>query len=279
MKIFVTGANGQLAKYLSELYSDAELYLGTKSKLDVTNKDQVLKQISKFKPDIVFHLASITRGDESAKNPKQAFEVNVQGTKNVVEACRKNESALLLVSTNEVFDGLKKVAYIEKDPETPVTVIGKDKYEAERIIRENLKRYFIIRTSWLYGEQSSNFLHVVLKKARDEKEIRLVEDEISSPTYSLDLAIAIKKLVATKKYGIYHLSNLGSVSRLEFAKKAFEICKINNIKIIPIKLSDYPRISKPPLYTPLKNTKAKKLGIEMPKWDDALKRFLASAKI
>lgn len=279
MKVFITGANGQLAKYLADLYAGDELYLGTKHKLDVTNRNQVLKKIAKFKPDIVFHLASVTRGDESAKNPEKAFEVNVEGTRNVVEACKKYDSAILLVSTNEVFDGLKKTAYTEKDPQNPITVIGKNKYEAEKIVKENLKKYYIVRTSWLYGEHSLNFLHAVLKKAREEKEIKLVSDEVSSPTYSLDLAVALKKLVATGKYGTYHLSNLGSASRLKFAKKAFEICDLNEINIVPIALSEYQRLSKPPLFTPLANVNAKKLGIIMPKWENALKRFLLSAKI
>jgi dTDP-4-dehydrorhamnose reductase len=279
MKIFITGSDGQLAKSIAFLYKKHNLYLAKRDKLDVTDKKQVAKLILDFNPDIVFHFASLTRGDECAKNPDIAFKINVKGTKNVVSSCKKNDIPLLFVSTNEVFDGEKKSAYTEKDKPNPITVVGKTKLEAEKIIKENLRKYFIIRTSWLYSEWSSNFLHAVLDKARKDKKIELVEDEISSPTYSVDLAKAIKKLIKTRKYGTYHLSNIGSVSRLEFAKKAFEICGVKGVKIIPIKLDKFRRLSKPPLFTPLNSNKAKKIKITMTRWDNALKRFLLSAKI
>lgn len=279
MKIFITGANGQLAKSFIEIYPKEKLYSATKEKLDITNKSQVLKQVGKIKPDIIFHFASMTRGDECTKNPKLAHKINVIGTKNIVEAAKENNSAILFVSTNEVFDGKKRSAYTERDKPNPKTVVGDTKYEAEKIIQENMRSYFIIRTSWLYSKWSNNFLHAVLEIAKKHKKIELVADEVSSPTYSLDLAHAIKKLISTKKYGIYHLNNSGHASRLEFAKKAFEIYGVSNVEIIPIKLKDYKRLSKPPLYTALNNNKAKRLKIVFPSWKSALKRFLISNKI
>jgi dTDP-4-dehydrorhamnose reductase len=278
MRIFITGAGGQLAKSISSIYLKEDLYLASRDKLDISDKDQASKLISEFKPDIIFHFASLTRGDECAKNPDMAFKINVKGTENIVRICKKNNIPLLFVSTNEVFDGRKKSAYTEKDKPNPITVAGKTKLEAENIIKENLKKYFIIRTSWLYSEWSANFLHAVLDKARKDKQIELVEDEISSPTYSTDLAKAIKKLIKTRKYGTYHLSNIGSVSRLEFANKAFEICGIKDIKIIPITLDKFKRLSKPPLFTPLNSDKAKKIQIRMPRWNNALERFLIKNK-
>lgn len=279
IKIFVTGGNGQLAKSVAQVFPKENLILASKNDLDITSKTKVLKEMSKIKPDFVFHFASMTRGDECAKNPKLAYKVNVTGTKNIVDACKKYSATLLFVSTNEVYDGKKKVPYKELDKPNPITVIGQTKLEAEEIIKKNLKKYFIVRTSWLYSKWSSNFLHIILDKARKENELKLVKDEISSPTYSLDLAYALKKLVSTKKYGIYNISNLGKASRLQFAKKALEIYKIKKIKIIPIKLDDYKRYSKPPKYSALNNSKSKKIGIDMTKWDNALKRFLLSNKI
>jgi|SRR3989344_2774730 len=276
MKIFITGANGQLGKTFSEKYPKKNLCLATKEKLDVTRQEQVLGQIERFKPDMVFHFASLTRGDECAKNPKKAYEINVNGTRNIVEACKKNNIALLFISTNEIFDGIKKSAYTETDIPNPITVAGKTKYEAEKIVIENLTKYYIIRTSWLYSKWANNFLSVVLNTAKKTKRIKLVKDEVSSPTYSLDLALAIKKLISTNKYGIYHLNNTGKASRLEFAKKAFEIVGFKDMEIIPLKLTDFRRISKPPLYTPLSNSKAKRLGIQLLDWENALKRFLVS---
>lgn len=276
MRIFITGGNGQLAKSIGELYGKSEdIYYASKNTLDITNRSDVLAQVKSFRPNIIFHFASMTRGDECAKNPVLAKKINVGGTKNIVAACKKYGSALLFVSTNEVFDGKKRSPYNENDTPNPITVVGETKLQAENVIRENMSDFYIIRTSWLYSDWSSNFIHAVLKKAIKDKEIELVDDEIGSPTYSLDLARAIQKLIQTDQFGTYHVANEGVVSRLEFAKKAFKIYKMKNIKIIPVNLSHFNRLSKPPLYSALKNTKTKKIGIEMPIWDDALKRFLS----
>lgn len=272
--ILVTGANGQFAKSMQSVFGKKELYLATKEELDVTNKDQIYKLLLKLKPKMIFHFASLTRGDDCAKNPEMAFLINVEGTRNIVEACKEFDIPLLFVSTNEVFDGEKKYFYTEKDKPNPITVAGKTKLEAENIISKNLEKYFIVRTSWLYSKWSRNFLHVIFNKAKGSEKLEIVEDEISSPTNSIDLALAIKKLIASSKYGLYHLVNEGMSSRLQLAKKAFEFCNMSGVNITPIKLIDFDRPSKPPLFTPLKNTKAKKLGIVLPKWEDGLKRFL-----
>jgi dTDP-4-dehydrorhamnose reductase len=225
MKMLITGANGQLAKTFSHAfdYDKDTLFLFTKKDLDITNRKQVLKKISNIMPDIVLHFASMTRGDDCAKYPEKAYDINVNGTKNVVDACKSINAQLLFISTNEVFDGKKKTAYYESDTPRPITVAGQTKYEAEKIVIKNLHKYFIVRTSWLFGKWSNNFLNTVLNMARSNMEIKVVVDEISSPTYSVDLCYAIKKLISTKKYGIYHLSNAGKASRFDFAKKAFAI--------------------------------------------------------
>lgn len=276
MKILITGGNGQLAKSVIEEYSNHELIVTTKKDLDVTNQIMTLEKILTINPDIVFHFASMTRGDECAKNPKRAKEINVAGTRNVVKACKKIDCALLFVSTNEVFDGKKKIAYTEKDKPNPLTIAGKTKLKAEDIIKNNLKKYYIVRSSWLYSKWSNNFLKKVLDIARKNKKLDVVDDEISSPTYSLDLARALKQLIKTNKYGIYHISNIGSASRFDFALESLKIAKIDAYNMSRIKLKDFPRLSKPPLFTPLNNDKAINLGIRIGKWENALRRYLDS---
>lgn len=276
MRIFITGANGQLAKTIAEMYPQKDLFLGTKDVLDVTDKDAVRKHIKKFKPDIIFHFASITRGDECALNPEKAYTINVKGTEDISDAAAEVDASVLLVSTNEVFDGKKAEPYDEDDEPNPITVVGKTKLEAEKIIKKKNKKHFIVRTSWLYSKWNSNFIHFVLQKAANEKKITLVKDEVSTPTFSVDLAVALQKLVQTKAYGTYHLSNEGSASRLEFAKKAFAIKELTDVEINAIHLKDFKRASTPPLYSPLKNKKARKLGIILPEWDEALVRFLST---
>ncbi len=279
MRIFITGANGQLAKSIISLYQEEDLFLADRKTLDITDKKKVLSLVTKFKPDIIFHFASLTRGDECARDPEKAFAINVKGTQNIIEACQKIGAELLFVSTNEVFDGKKKSRYTEKDKPNPITVVGQTKLEAEKLIAKSLKKYFIVRTSWLYSDWSSNFLHVVVGRAKKDGQLELVSDEVSSPTYSLDLAIALQKLINTHKYGLYHLANFGTVSRLNFAKEAFKILRIKKVKIISKKLKDFNRLSKPPLFTPLNSAKAKKLGIVLPKWNKSLESFLKIAKL
>lgn len=279
MKVLITGGDGQLAKSIIEAYSNNGLIVTTKKDLDVTNRIKAIRKISDINPDIIFHFASMTRGDECAKNPTKANLINIEGTRNVVEACKKNKCALLFVSTNEVFDGKKKTAYTEKDEPNPITTAGKTKYEAEKIITANLEKYFIIRSSWLYSKWSNNFLNKVLDIAEKYKKLAVVDDEISSPTYSVDLAKAIKQLIKTNKYGIYHLSNTGKASRFDFALKSLKFSKISPYDISRIKLKDFPRLSKPPLFTPLNNSKAKRIGIKMASWESALKRYLISNKL
>lgn len=272
--ILITGANGQLAQSMIAVFPKKKLYLAQKSELDVTNKNHIDQVITKIKPAIIFHFASLTRGDDCARDPDMAFRINVEGTRNIVFACKKFNIPLLFVSTNEVFDGKKKSFYTEKDVPNPITVAGKTKLEAENIIRKNLEKYFIIRTSWLYSKWSSNFLHVMLNKAKTSKVLEIVEDEISSPTYSLDLAVAIKELIASNAYGLYHVVNEGMSSRIQLAKKAFELRNVTGIQVVPVKLKDFDRLSKPPLFTPLNGAKIRKLGIALPSWEDGLKRFL-----
>lgn len=276
MRIFITGGGGQLAKSILPHLQNQTIHVATRTNLDVTDSKQVRQQISEFQPDIVLHFASMTRGDECAKNPEVAWIINVKGANNVVQACRETNSVMLFVSTNEVFDGTKRYPYTENDTPNPITIIGKTKHEAEKIIQKNLSRYFIIRTSWLYSNWSQNFLHSVLRKAVRDKSIVLVDDEVSSPTYSEDLSVAITKLITTKEYGIYHLANKGFVSRLDFAKKAFEIYDINDVDVTPVHLDHFKRISRPPLFSALENSNTSIFGINMPQWENALKRFLSS---
>ncbi len=279
MKILITGGDGQLAKSIAGFYPDENLVLVSKKDLDVTDRDGVFQKISEQKPDIVFHFASLTRGDECTKNPELAHKINVVGTENVVKAVKRLGIELVFVSTNEVFDGEKKDPYTEDDSPNPITVVGETKYDAEKKIRENLEKYYIIRTSWLFSKWSNNFLQAIFKKAKDKKRVELVVDEVSSPTYSIDLAKAIKELVDTGKYGIYNLANSGQASRLEFAKKAFELKGLSDVEINPLPLASFNRLSKPPLFTPLSIKKANGLGINIRDWESALAEFLSENNI
>ncbi len=279
MKIFVTGGDGQLGKCLKSFANKGDtLKFASRNDLDITNPKEVLSVITAFKPNIVLHFAAKTRGDDCARDPKVARLINVRGTRNIITACKNIGADLLFISTNEVFDGKKRSPYSEKDKPNPISIVGKQKFQAEQAIRNSMRNYYIVRTMWLYSEYSSNFLQAIFDKARKNIRVRIVDDEIGSPTSTAELARAILKLIKTKKYGTYHLANRGQASRYEFAMVALNAADISNIKILPVKLSDYKRLSPPPKYSPLSSAKAEKLGILFSDWKVPLIQFVKKNK-
>lgn len=272
MRILVTGGNGQLAKTIHLLDKKNIIVLARQKELNVTNKESISAAMKKYSPDMIYHFASVTRGDQCAQHPDLAYKVNVVGTKNIAKATKDVDIPVVFVSTNEVFDGKKTKPYTESDKPNPQSVVGKNKWDAEKIIARINPKHYIVRTIWLYSEWSENFIHAIVKKARSEKSIKLVNNEVGCPTYSLDLAIAIQKLTSTRVYGTYHLSNKGSVSRLDFGVEVFRLLNLHP-HIIPISLKEYDRMSLPPEYSVLANIRAKELGITMRNWKLALKDF------
>ncbi len=277
MKILITGAGGQLAKAFEQQNKKDTLILATKSLIDIENRQDVYKKVRQFNPDIVFHFASMTRGDECAANPERAYKINVTGTRHIARITAKLKIPILFVSTNEVFDGKTAKPYTENDAPHPKTVVGKNKLLAEEIIRRTNSHHYIIRTMWLYSKWSDNFIHAIVRKANQNKSVKLVSDEIGAPTNAIDLAKVISKLIRTKKYGIYHLVNTGEASRLDFGKEVFKRLNLK-VNVTAVKLGEYKRISQPPLYSVLLNTKAKKIGISLRNWKSALADFLSTEK-
>lgn len=277
MKILITGGTGQLALSYAQIDTTNQLLLASKKELDITKISSISKIVKKHKPDIIFHFASLTRREECAKNISLAKKINVKGTQNVVTICKKNNIQLLFISSNEVFSGKKNDYYFENDTPDPITTVGKTKYAAEQIIQKSLTNYYIVRTSWLYSSLTKNFLQTVLSIGIQKGSVQVVTDEVGSPTYSLDLAKAIKKLVASKKFGLYHLSNKGKVSRYAFAQKAFSyMTSITKIHIEKITTENFKTIEKAPLFTPLGSHKNKLSGIALRSWSTALKDFLST---
>lgn len=279
MKIAITGGNGQLAKSLHSL-DNQHITLLAKNNLDVTDSHSVEAYFLKHKPDWIFHLASITRGDDNVKNPELAHKVNVIGTENVVKIAKQLDVPLLFVSTNEVFDGLKTTPYSETDKPNPITQVGRHKLEAENIIQNTLDKYLIIRTMWTYSNWSANFIHAIIKIAKEKAELSLVSDEIGSPTSSLDLSKAILAMVRKNIHGLFHVTNDGEASRYDFGVEVLKrIGLINKTKINSVKLSDFHRLSYPPKYSVLNNQKAREKGVILRDWKEALHDFLSNNKV
>jgi dTDP-4-dehydrorhamnose reductase len=276
MKVVVTGAKGQLGTDLVDLLTDRgyEVYGYGRKELDITNFDQVYQVINNVTPDVVIHAAAYTKVDLAESEPDQAFLVNAYGTRNVSVASEAVGAKLVYVSTDYVFDGTANTPYNEFSPTNPMSVYGKSKLAGEQFVRDLHSKFFIVRTSWVYGKNGNNFVKTMVKLARERDELKVVNDQVGCPTYTVDLANCILELIQTEKYGIYHVSNSGHCSWYEFAKAIFEEAGIE-VKVNPCTTKDFPRPAPRPAYSVLEHMALRLNGFkEMPNWRDSLKSYL-----
>lgn len=273
MRVFVTGHRGQLGQ---ELISRLPEAIGVDlPEVDITDPASIDAAVAAARPDLVIHCAAMTNVDGAAKDPSVAERVNGLGTENVARAAARANAALLYVSTNEVFDGSKSEPYLEDDVPNPINAYGKSKLMGERSAAGATSRLYIVRTSWVTAKGGRNFIHRIKQLADERGSLKVVTDEVASPTFAEDLADAILSLIATDRYGTYHLTNAGYCSRYEYARKILDLTGRGHIPVEPITLAEYPRPSTPPKFSPLANTAAAALGITLPRWEQALERFVS----
>ena len=275
MRIAITGARGQLGRCLQEALRGDEVIPLNRPDYDVT-ETRVVLAIAELLPQVVIHTAAYTDVDGCARDPDRAYLVNALGTQNVALACQKSGAVMVYISTNEVFDGAKGEPYLEFDPPNPINAYGRSKLAGELLVRALLQRFYIVRTAWLYARGGNNFVTKIIRAADERGRLRVVTDEVGSPTYAPDLAEAIARLIRTGHYGIYHLTNEGFCSRYDFAVKILELSGRGHIPVEPITLAEYKRASTPPPYTPLRNFCAAALGIRLRPWEEALKAYFGS---
>ena len=276
--VLVTGSNGQLASCIKDLakqYEGLNFIYTDYQELDICDLNQVNTFFkSNKKIDYCINCAAYTAVDKAETEVDKAFEINANGAKNLAIACREFDAILIQISTDFVFDGEKKEPYTETDVAKPISVYGASKLKGEVEIQKINKKYFIIRTSWLYSEHGTNFMKTMLKLAETRDEISVVSDQIGTPTYAGDLAEVILKILTSKSdnFGVYHYSNEGVASWYEFAKAIFEASNIE-IKLNPIKTSAYPTPAKRPVYSVMDKTKIKSvLKTETLSWQDRLSK-------
>lgn len=275
-KILVTGAKGQLGTEMVKLLKEMkyEVYGYGRAELDITDFQQVKNVIDHIRPNIVIHAAAYTKVDAAESEPDQAFFVNAYGTRNVTVASEHIGAKLVYISTDYVFDGTANVPYNEFAFTNPINVYGKSKLAGEQFVRDLHSKFFIIRTSWVYGKHGNNFVKTMLKLAQEQKQLFVVDDQIGCPTYAVDLVSCIFQLIQTEKYGVYHISNSGHCSWYEFAKAIFEEANVN-IVVNPCKTKDYPRPARRPPYSVLDHMALRLNGFkELRHWREALKEFI-----
>ncbi|MBN2303574.1 MAG: dTDP-4-dehydrorhamnose reductase, partial [Anaerolineae bacterium] len=265
MQILVTGADGQLGSCLVHtLQQQGHTVTGVDiDTMDIVDDASVARTFDKTRPNLVIHCAALTHVDHCAEHPDEAVHVNGFGTQTVALACQRYDAAMLYISTNEVFAGRTYHQYQEYDRPDPVNPYGYSKWVGEQVIRDLLPRHYIVRTSWLFAHGGRNFVHTILRLANEGKGLRVVTNEIGCPTYGPDLVTAITQLIATGRYGIYHLANSGHTSRYDFARHLLDLAGYADMPITPIALAEYQRASRAPEYAILRNVAAARLGITL----------------
>ena len=289
MKFLITGYKGQLGyDIVRELekrgYKD---YLAIdKEEMDITNKDDVMKVIGEYHPDVIFHCAAWTAVDKAEDMEEACYNVNVVGTKNIVDASIDIGAKILYMSTDYVFDGKKEGLYVEDDPVNPMSVYGRTKYQGEEEVRRNPKHY-ITRISWVFGINGNNFIKTMIKLSETKKELTVVDDQVGTPTYTVDLSRLLVDMALTDKYGTYHSTNEEYCSWAEFASYIFDSNNIDT-KVIPVSTEEYlEKSNNKQAYRPrnskLSKEKLKNSGFELlPTWKNATDRYcdeLEKAKI
>lgn len=273
--LLVTGANGQLGQELIRMGDERVQLVGCgRDRLDITDLQQCRTIIAETKPDGIIHAAAYTAVDKAESEPDEAYRVNSNGTRNLALAAEEAGIKLCYVSTDYVFDGTGSVPYSEHDRTNPQTAYGKSKLAGEAAVQSLCGKYFIVRTSWVYGKYGNNFVKTMLKLAEERELVTVVADQIGSPTYTYDLAKFLIQLMQTEKFGIYHASNTGSCSWYEFARAIFEESGIT-IRTEPCSTEQFPRPAPRPAYSVMDHAAIRRNGLEdLRPWREALRDFL-----
>jgi len=246
---------------------------------DIRDEEAISAVLHARQPELVIHLAAYTDVDGCETNPQLAEETNSTGTRNVAAACAEVDAAILYVSTDYVFDGTKNGAYLEDDSPNPINIYGRSKWLGEQHVRAILKRYFIARTSWMYGAHGKNFVNTVLKAAHQQKLLRVVNDQHGSPTYTRHLSLKIAELAAIQAYGVYHITGSGTCSWFEFARTILEFWPVEGVQVLPISSDQLGRAARRPANSLLENRALKQAHLELlPHWKVALAEYLEEIK-
>ncbi|MCD6109377.1 dTDP-4-dehydrorhamnose reductase [bacterium] len=264
MKILLLGKNGLLGREITHAFNNKgndEFFALNHTDLDITDKDALFLMLKDFKPNYVINTAAFTFVDECEAKKEFVMDVNGYANGALAEICNDLNCHLTYFSTDYVFDGTKDGEYTEDDTPSPINVYGHSKLLGEQLIQKNTDNFYIVRTSWLFGMHSRNFVTTMLERAKKNKEIKVVDDQIGKPTYSHDLAGGVFDMIHDKSLesGIYHLVNEEKTSWYHFAKKIFDATNSSDVNLIRISSNNLDRVAPRPLNSSLKNSKLPKL--------------------
>ena len=280
MKVVVIGANGQLGTEIVKVFAGDTVIPLTQGDIEISEIDSVERAFANIQPDVVINTAAFVNVELCEKEREQAYLVNEIGALNLARVFERRKIPLLHISTDYVFDGAKRRPYEETDVPNPLNVYGASKLAGERAIQATCSRYYIVRSSGLYGHakcigKGANFIEKILARSKEQSELRVVNDEVLTPTYTVDLAMQIRSLVVTGEYGLYHATNNGSCSWFEFAQEVLRLAG-SSTPVVPVSSKEYPSDVLRPAYSVLSNSRLAALDLDqMPVWQESLKAYFA----
>jgi dTDP-4-dehydrorhamnose reductase len=275
VRVAITGAAGLFGHGLVQIFAEQHtVFPLTRADADLTRPEQVRAALGKFCPELVIHAAAIPDLDVCEADPALAFLVNVEGTRNVVEAARALDAGVVYISTDAVFDGKKPAPYAETDAPAPPTVYGRTKLLAEQIV-QRLPHHWVFRVSVLFGPGKTNFIDKGLRQIAAGQEYFVAADQVGSATFTLDAARKIMEVVEARRFGLYHLSNFGACSRLELARCAAVLAGLDPAKVIGIPSDQMGRRAPRLKYAVMEMAALQQAGFSLPRpWQDALRDYL-----
>ena len=283
MRILLLGAHGQLARDLARCLGHHKLVTRSHEELDIRDEPTVSQAVQESHPEVIINTAAYHRVDDCEDHPDLAFGVNAIGAYNLARAAQLNRSVLVHFSTDYVFDGARTSPYTEADRPNPLSVYGMSKWTGERLIAAYCEKHFIIRTCGLYGAGGSaskggNFVRSILRAAENGESLRVVSDQVVTPTGTLDLAAKVAELLEQKAYGTYHMSNTGECSWFNFAREILRLIKVPR-EITPVSTKEFGAKARRPAYSVLDNARMRALGLaEFRPWQEALAEFVAAER-
>lgn len=289
MRVLVTGANGMLGIDLCSLLeaaghevirTDVSVREGALvpvwEEMDITNLQSVSACLLHHQPDVVIHGAAYTDVDGRERNPDLAYKINGLGTWNLATICGGHHITLFYISTDFVFDGAKNAPYTEFDATNPLSHYGASKLAGERFVAQLCRQHIIARTSWLFGVHGRSFPNTMINLAKTKPELQVVCDQVGSPTHTVDLSKKLISLLGSPLYGTYHISNSGSCSWFEFARRTLELAGVRTVEVKPVPAETWPSPTKRPAYSVMRHYSLELQGKDdLPHWEQALSEFLA----
>ena len=279
-RVLITGSAGLLGRsLLKELARDHVISAPALEELNVLRREETLAYINRVKPDLIIHAAAYTAVDRAEEEERQALALNVEGSRTVAEGARRCRSFLIYISTDYVFDGLKGHPYTEDDPPAPLNVYGRSKLAGEGVISETALEHLIIRTAWTYGPGRTNFVRQMMQWAVEGKHVKVVDDQVGSPTYTPHLAGAVRLLQQSRAAGVVNVVNSGSCSWYQLTREIYRLAGASPELVTPISSKRLDRPARRPPYSVLSTAKFQRItGRDLPPWPDALRSYFLTMR-